>query len=530
MKTIYCCLAGIFLLAPFGVFSQTPDFQTSEEIADLFRPLPVLDRGRVKPFGTFTKESAEFIWGRAKVKDQSSIHVVLTWILLPKVWNETEFILVRSANVKKALNLDPAQDHFSPLELFQNENFIREVSELKSRQKRKEKLNEYFKEIQKVESRVQLYQAIREGYLPLWAPEKEGSGAWLSARGLTGGKKSQFSNLLKEYSKAMSSSQTQDLKKAIQDFAPSLSEKTNSKVKAELIYNNLKPFQWGWILYLLAFGAFFLKPRKWKQIIFFTLLVSAFFIHSYGIFLRSYIMSRPPVSNMFETVLWVPWAALVLSFIFFMMKRSFFPLLAGVFGSFLGLFTAESAHGILGGGLEPLEAVLRSNFWLSTHVLIITLSYSAFLLAFIMADVLAFQFLSGKKETALAGGLWFLKRLIQIGVLLLALGTILGGIWADYSWGRFWGWDPKEVWALVSLLGYLALLHARLQGWVKGFGLVLGSIFCFFLIVMAWYGVNFVLGQGLHSYGFGSGGLHYVLGFLFLHLLFIFVVWRRRKT
>ena len=95
---------------------------------------------------------------------------------------------------------------------------------------------------------------------------------------------------------------------------------------------------------------------------------------------------------------------------------------------------------------------------------------------------------------------------MQVGVLLIAAGTILGGVWADYSWGRFWGWDPKEVWALITLLVYLIPLHGRFAGWVNTFWLVVASVVCFLSVIMAWYGVNFVLGVGLHSYGFVEGG------------------------
>jgi ABC-type transport system involved in cytochrome c biogenesis permease subunit len=100
----------------------------------------------------------------------------------------------------------------------------------------------------------------------------------------------------------------------------------------------------------------------------------------------------------------------------------------------------------------------------------------------------------------------FIYRAMQVGVLLCAAGTILGGVWADYSWGRFWGWDPKEVWALITLLVYLVPLHGRFAGWVNTFGLVFASVVCFLAVLMAWYGVNFVLGVGLHSYGFVEGG------------------------
>lgn len=107
---------------------------------------------------------------------------------------------------------------------------------------------------------------------------------------------------------------------------------------------------------------------------------------------------------------------------------------------------------------------------------------------------------------------------------LLAPGIILGGIWADYSWGRFWGWDPKETWALIALLGYLAVLHGRVIGLIKDFGMVVCAIVTFSLVIMAWYGVNYVLGAGLHSYGFGAGGVEYVSAFVAVHLLFAIFV------
>ncbi|GIW88706.1 MAG: hypothetical protein KatS3mg108_3030 [Isosphaeraceae bacterium] len=124
----------------------------------------------------------------------------------------------------------------------------------------------------------------------------------------------------------------------------------------------------------------------------------------------------------------------------------------------------------------------------------------------------------------------FLYRAMQVGVLLVAAGTILGGVWADVSWGRFWGWDPKEVWALITLLVYLVPLHGRFAGWVSTFGLIAASVFCFGSVLMAWYGVNFVLGVGLHSYGFTEGGGQGVVIFttLLVMSLVLAAAWRRR--
>ncbi len=125
----------------------------------------------------------------------------------------------------------------------------------------------------------------------------------------------------------------------------------------------------------------------------------------------------------------------------------------------------------------------------------------------------------------------FIYRAMQVGVLLVAAGTFLGGWWADKSWGRFWGWDPKEVWALITLLFYLVPLHGRFAGWINTWWLVFSSVFCFGSVMMAWYGVNFVLGVGLHSYGFSEGGGQELVGLAMAVVLapVIAAGWRRQR-
>ena len=174
-----------------------------------------------------------------------------------------------------------------------------------------------------------------------------------------------------------------------------------------------------------------------------------------------------------------------------------------------------------GVGLE-MAAVLRDNFWLTIHVLVITASYGAGALAWALGNVSLAYYAFGKydagndndtKTTARRGSpkpcaqlAGYTYRAVQLAVLLLAAGTITGAIWADFAWGRYWGWDPKEVWALVTLLAYMIILHGRWAGWTGDFGMAVGAVLGATSIMMAWYGVNFVLAGGLHSYGFGSGG------------------------
>ena len=178
---------------------------------------------------------------------------------------------------------------------------------------------------------------------------------------------------------------------------------------------------------------------------------------------------------------------------------------------------------------------MRSNYWLIVHVMTISISYAAFMLAFGLGDLGLIYFAINEEKYAeqIQKTTTGCYRAMQIGVAFLAPGIILGGIWADYSWGRFWGWDPKETWALIALLGYIIILHARLVGWLKNFGTLAAGIITFNLVIMAWYGVNFVLGAGLHSYGFGAGGIEYVSVFVGLHFLFVaysYIIHANRKS
>ena len=267
-------------------------------------------------------------------------------------------------------------------------------------------------------------------------------------------------------------------KKEMEIFQRLLSKENSfekNKIHAEVFYNSIKPFQKAWIFYFLFLMALSvlvilkkLSFAKWIS----PLVILGFASHGLGMLLRSYIMSRPPVSNMYETVIWVPWVAVLAGCVFYF-RGTKTPFVASIILSAFCLLLTSLAPEILDGSLQPLEAVLNSSFWLTTHVLTITMSYSFFFLAFVLGDMALLSYLLNRFQP-----MDFIRKMslpiyrsIQWGVVFLAAGTILGGIWADYSWGRFWGWDPKESWALVSLLAYLVLLHGRLIGWIKAFGM-----------------------------------------------------------
>ena len=235
---------------------------------------------------------------------------------------------------------------------------------------------------------------------------------------------------------------------------------------------------------------------------------------------------------MYESIIWVSFAVTLFGSDFFRPVSHLYLFVSGIAGNAGGTVAGSPDADRDAGQHRSLVPVLRDNFWLTIHVLTITLSYAAFALAMGFGHILLWRYARDPRGAQSDAPMHFwLYRVLQLGVLLLAAGTILGGVWANYSWGRFWGWDPKETWALIALLCYIVTLHGRLAGWWTQFGLVVASVVCFLAVLMAWYGVNFVLGKGLHSYGFGIGGENYVAIFVLLDLAFVaFAIWRHRAS
>jgi ABC-type transport system involved in cytochrome c biogenesis permease subunit len=302
-------------------------------------------------------------------------------------------------------------------------------------------------------------------------------------------------------------------------------------IERELWFNKLNPFQKAWIVslsatLLLALSVLFAGSWSLVSRILYGLgmvvYIGALGYAITGFFCRVTISGRPPVSNMYESIIWVAFMTAVFGFGLELVYRKGIIALAGAMVSTIGFVLADQLPTVFSPSIDPLVAVLRSNYWLVIHVITIVSSYAAFALAWGLGNFnLAFiMFRPQSKDTIKTLSL-FSYRAIQVGVVLLFLGTMLGGVWAAESWGRLWGWDRKEVWALIAFLCYIIPLHARYIGWVKDFGLAACAVVCFSAVVMAWYGVNFVLGAGMHTYGFGNGNNSwvYLVGLINIHLV-----------
>jgi ABC-type transport system involved in cytochrome c biogenesis permease subunit len=285
-------------------------------------------------------------------------------------------------------------------------------------------------------------------------------------------------------------------------------EKRNvSTIPLELFYNKAQFFLWSKLLYGLAFLVFLFslmlpgfKGRKAAL----GLILTGFMIHTVALIIRIVLMERPPVSNLYETFVFVGFIAVLLGLIIeFVNKRGLGVVVASVCGLvFLMIAAKFSAEGDT---LKMLVAVLNSNFWLGTHVLSITTGYAGCCVAGIVGHLYIIQRIVKPNEKNLLETTYRnLIGTLAFGLMMAFLGTMLGGIWADQSWGRFWGWDPKENGALLIVLWTAIIFHARVAGWIGPLGMAVGSVLGIIVVMWAWFGVN-LLSIGLHSYGFTSG-------------------------
>lgn len=302
-----------------------------------------------------------------------------------------------------------------------------------------------------------------------------------------------------------------------------LSYPTVNQLRTETLY-----LSYPWIpLLILLYGltiflliAAFRFPSIAVRILSITAMTAALICHTALLAMRCYILQRPPVSNMFETVIYVPWVAGCASLLIPGFRRQPFAMIAACIASVVLLLIIQVTA--LNQSLDQVQAVLDSQFWLMIHVLLVVGSYGIFILGAILGHFYLGLFLLRRQET---GSMALISRLILQtmygGTALLVAGTILGGIWAAESWGRFWDWDPKESWAFISSCFYLIWIHAYRFRRIGSFGLAVGSVGGLLAISFTWYGVNYILGTGLHSYGFGSGGYAYYYSFLAAECLFI---------
>lgn len=291
----------------------------------------------------------------------------------------------------------------------------------------------------------------------------------------------------------------------------------------ELFLNKLNPFFYSKVLYFLVFVLFLLSLIIDWKILYKTawgVLVSSFLLHFLGILLRCLILKRPPVSNLYETFIFVSFVSTLAGMIIERINKRWLGLIIASLSGFVFLTIAEK-FSIEGDTLQMLIAVLNSNFWLGTHVLSITTGYAGACVAGIVGHVYILQAIFKARDQKLLDSTYkVLMGSLGFALTMTFLGTNLGGIWADQSWGRFWGWDPKENGALMIVIWTALLFHLKVGRFVGPLGLSVGSALGLIVVMWAWFGVN-LLSIGLHSYGFTSGLALNLTIYLLVQLVFL---------
>jgi ABC-type transport system involved in cytochrome c biogenesis permease subunit len=278
-----------------------------------------------------------------------------------------------------------------------------------------------------------------------------------------------------------------------------------TKGSRESFFNHYQPFIKSITLYLIAFllacaSWFGFAPSLNRAA--FNILGLAWLVHTSGLIFRMILEGRPPVTNLYSSAIFVGWGSVLLGIF---LERIYKDGIGTVVAGTVGFITLVIAHNLSldGDTMQMLVAVLDTNFWLATHVVVVTLGYAATFLAGFLAIVYILRglFSQGLNPTTAKSLSRMVYGIICFATLFSFVGTVLGGIWADQSWGRFWGWDPKENGALMIVIWNAAVLHARWGGIIRERGLMLMAVFGNIVTSFSWFGVN-MLGVGLHNYGF----------------------------
>lgn len=555
---LLACMAALLCCAP-RAHCDPLDFHQ-------FGLIAIQDGGRRKPLDTFARETLLRISGASTYTDAdgktwSAPDFVLSVLFSTHDWKKEPLILIPYHPLSAALGLDPQRKRFSLDELGGAASLPALLQQGQQLSREEKEVPRELKEAESLAARMEALGHLMDNsaFTIVPAPQNSSSDHWAVPApeddsydpAAYSAAMDQLSTMAKAYTGGDAfnfSLGAVRLREALRNLNPAVYP-TDSMLKLEYAYNHLGAFSWAVGIYAVAFVVLLIAkvrgdksralaangagaPALGRQpagggakiltIAGLTLAIAGVLLHATGITMRCIIAGRPPVTNMFESVVWVSFGVMAFALIFLIRYRELTYLLAALPVSLTCLLLVQQLPVAMPASIDPLVPVLRSNYWLTIHVLTITLSYAAFALAMGFGHIVLFRFIRDPLNTSGNVTLHFwLYRILQLGVILLATGTILGGVWANYSWGRFWGWDPKETWALIALLCYIFVLHGRVVGWWDQFGLALASVVCFCAVVMTWYGVNFVLGKGLHSYGFGIGGERYVAAFVCLDLVYV---------
>jgi cytochrome c-type biogenesis protein CcsB len=525
--------------------------KVSESHASKFGKILIQDLGgRMKPVNTFSSELIRKVSKRENYNDLNSDQMLISIMQTPVFWYNVPMIFLKRGNdsIRKIIGIRNNEKYASFVSFFDENGNYKIASQLEEAY-RSSIPNQFQKDFIEVDRKVNLLYSALEGKILRFFPVPDNlNNKWVSYQELKDfnfkGRDSLYAyNILPLYFNSLriakedgNYDQPEDLLNSLIGFQKKYGEKiipSNQKIDAEILYNKVNIFERLFKYYLYVSLIFFVLVlvQIFKEARFLNLFIKSlkiltlilFISHTLGLIFRGYISGHAPWSDAYESMIYVAWATLFFGLIFG--RRSDLTIACTTFVSSMILMIAH--WNWLDPAIANLQPVLDS-YWLMIHVAIIVASYGPFALGMIIGSVCLFLMilLNGKNKDKLKNKIKELTIInelsLTLGLILLTIGNFLGAMWANESWGRYWGWDPKETWALISIMVYAFVIHIRLiPGFRTSWLFNLLSVIAFSSILMTYFGVNFYL-VGLHSYA--SGDKVITPNFIYYSLLVVFIL------
>jgi len=501
--------------------------EINPEHAAMFGALPMQSiDGRMEPVNTFSSEVLRKLHHSDKIGNLNSDQFLLSVFTLPEMWTYVPFIIYSNKSI--AFNFDITEGGCAYVELFDSNGNYKLQRDLEDAFKKSPSERTRFdKDLIKLDEQINIFhQLISHKMVNIFPDKEDYNNKWYAygddLSSFATEDSSFITQTINDYLKnILDGIRTNDWTKANNSLASirvfqiekaSPSEITVKRLDAELMYNKLNIFRQckksylilGGLMLVLSFVSLFRK-QKWIiwSIRFLTILVFVSILyHLFGIGMRWYIAGYAPWSNSYETMVYVSFITVVAGLLF--ARQSHITLaLATLFG---GVILFVSGLNWMDPQISPLVPVLKSP-WLMIHVAVIVAAYGFFGISFLLGTTNVFLLSFNKKKkypvlTLRSQELTIVNEMsLWAGLALMTIGTFLGAVWANESWGRYWGWDPKETWALVTIVVYAIVTHLRLvKKWDRPFLFNLLSVLAFAAVLMTYFGVNYYL-SGMHSYG-----------------------------
>ncbi len=537
------------ILMLFALFGTTPSFASSnlgegvdaqslkkiraidKVHSEEFGKLVVQDSGgRMKPVDTLAIEVLSKISRKNSILGLNHNQIFLGMTVFPQIYQNLKMIKVSHPAIIKQLGLKKGDKYASFNDFFDNGNYKLVSDVQKASRKKSSQRNQYDKELIKVDERLNVEYMIFQGLLlKIFPLQNDKNNKWYSPieaikkfppeqSKLTLALIKNYFLAIEEGIKSGSWARANKGLDAIKGYQALYGKEvipSKERIEMEIEYNKLNIFNSiipiyllaGLILLILAFINI-VKPKfslKGSVRVGLIVLIITFALHTFGLGLRWYVAQHAPWSNAYESILYIAWATALAGFVF--AKRS--PITLAATSILAGIFLFVAHLNWLDPQITNLVPVLQS-YWLMIHVAVITASYGFLALGALLGMFVMVLFIirgkNGNPNIDLA-----IKELtainemgLLIGLGLVTVGNFLGGVWANESWGRYWGWDPKETWAAVTILVYAVVVHMRFIPKLKGiFAFNVASILAYSSVIMTYFGVNYYL-SGMHSYAAGD--------------------------